>query len=189
MHRLNYCERRTFIFFLPIDMVNKLLAAITGVTLSLTAVPAFAMELGVTTSTTDATISDTVDASVTSKAHFRGPKTTMLRRLFSADRMKELREKCDGDDNKECMLRLNKAGKVNAGIQAETKMTPAEKEEKMNTHVMHTAERLVNHLAKMTKRLCSANSPDDTTAKACVMKMGANFKLKFSAMIDAAFGL
>lgn len=178
-------------------MVQKLLAAATGATMLLSAAPAFALSIGTSADVEsaiklralNATAETSADASV--EADVKAQRGEYMMEL--REKMKHMREKCEEDrDSEDCKLRFNKAGHMNAGVAARADVTISaeDKMEYMHKRVMHATEHMINHLARMTKRLCGMNdASDDATVQKCVSSFGARIKANISAMIDASFGL
>jgi hypothetical protein len=175
---------------------NRILAAATGLSMALSAAPAFAMGIHLDSSV-DAKTSVFGSRSTEAMSAFKlktGFDTKKTETKVKADMdfatMQELRKRCAADATSvaDCP-RITSSGNANTAVAVDASIT-VKNHEKMIERAMNMAERFVRHLAKMTKRMCGMNPAAETVDNAsCMENAKASIKARFSAMIDSAFSL
>lgn len=153
-------------------MSTRFVAAATGLSLLVSATPAFAMF----SFEDDADIS--IHASENGKMHSKAK--LMMERHGDDDDDNDDRTG-SGDD----LMKHGRSEMMKLEVTAEQKASMLERMEKRTVSVV---KRAVNLLAKFAKRTCGATEDTDADIATCVATVKSNIKAQFNIMIDAAFG-
>lgn len=149
-------------------MSTRFVAAATGLSLLVSATPAFAM------------FSLEGDADVNMHASENGKMHAKAKLMM---------ERHNGDDDDtgsgDTVMKRGRSEEMKLEVTAEQKASMLERMEKRTTSII---KRAVNLLGKFAKRTCGATEDTDTGVATCIATVKSNLKAQFDIMIDAAFG-